>query len=217
MKNMTVNFREMISIILVEDITDYRQALKVLFNNTNGFRCLADYASAEDCLNDTVFADADVAIVDLQLPGVNGIELIKALIQKKPGLLCMICTAYEEDENIFNALQVGAHGYILKSTSPAQILEAVIEIYNGGSPMSSQVARKVVQSFRKQQQAQAPAYALTHREEEILDCLAKGLLYKEIAFSMSISIETVRRHCFNIYGKMHVSNRTEALNRYFRK
>lgn len=212
---MTVNFREMISIILVEDITDYRQALKVLFNNTNGFRCLADYASAEDCLDDTVFADADVAIVDLQLPGVNGIELIKALIQKKPGLLCMICTAYEEDENIFNALQVGAHGYILKSTSPAQILEAVIEIYNGGSPMSSQVARKVVQSFRKLPPPQQ--YALTPREEEILDCLAKGMLYKEIAFSMSISIETVRRHCFNIYGKMHVSNRTEALNKYFGK
>lgn len=216
MSKPMINFSEMISIILVEDITDYRQALKVLFNNTQGFCCLADYASAEDCLNNNAFTNADVAIVDLQLPGVNGIELIKALIQKNAGLLCMICTAYEEDENIFNALQAGAHGYILKSTSPAQILEAVIEIYNGGSPMSSQVARKVVQSFRKQH-TQPPAYALTHREEEVLDCLSKGLLYKEIAFSMSISIETVRRHCFNIYGKLHVSNRTEALNKYFRK
>lgn len=216
MNNTMPNFSGMISIILVEDITDYRQALKILFNNTNGFCCLADYASAEDCLNDTIFADADVAIIDLQLPGINGIELIKALIQKKPALLCMLCTAYEEDENIFHALEAGAHGYILKSTSPAQILEAVVEIYNGGSPMSSQVARKVVQSFRKQH-AQPPAHALTHREEQVLDCLSKGLLYKEIAFSMSISIETVRRHCFNIYGKLHVSNRTEALNKYFGK
>jgi DNA-binding NarL/FixJ family response regulator len=206
----------MINLMLVEDITDYRQALKVLFNNTQGFRCIADYANAEDCLDDMAFAEADVAVIDLQLPGMNGIELIKALIQKKPGLLCMICTAYEEDANIFHALEAGAHGYILKSSSPAHILDAVIEIYNGGSPMSSQVARKVVQSFRRQH-TQLPAYALTHREEEVLDCLSKGLLYKEIAFSMSISIETVRRHCFNIYGKLHVSNRTEALNRYFGK
>lgn len=213
---MKPNFSVMINLMLVEDITDYRQALKVLFNNTQGFRCIADYANAEDCLDDMAFAEADVAVIDLQLPGMNGIELIKALIQKKPGLLCMICTAYEEDANIFNALQAGAHGYILKSTSPALILEAVIEIYNGGSPMSSQIARKVVQSFRKQP-PQHSQYSLTHREEEVLNCLSKGLLYKEIAFSMGISIETVRRHCFNIYGKLHVSNRTEALNKYFRK
>ncbi|PVD49473.1 DNA-binding response regulator [Terrimonas sp.] len=205
----------MINIILVEDIADYRQALRVLFNNTQGFCCLADYANAEDCLDDDVFSSADVAMVDLNLPGINGIALIEQLIHKKPELLCMVCTAYEEDEKVFHALSAGAHGYILKSTAPTQILEAVVEVYNGGSPMSSQVARKVVQSFRKQSPPQQ--YSLTRREEEILDCLAKGLLYKEIAFSMSISIETVRRHCFNIYGKLHVNNRTEALNKYYGK
>lgn len=206
----------MIKTILVEDIADYRQALKVLFNNTQGFCCLADYVNGEDCLGDSNFIKADVAIIDLQLPGMNGIMLIKELLRQKPDLLCMVCTAYEEDEKIFQALESGAHGYILKSTAPAQILESVVEIYNGGSPMSGQVARKVVQSFRKQQLMQ-PQYALTQREEEILDCLSKGLLYKEIAFNMSISIETVRRHCFNIYGKLHVHNRTEALNKYYGK
>lgn len=210
-----INFNGMISIILVEDIPDYRQALKILFNNTTGFCCLADYANAEDCVSDSIFAKADVAIIDLQLPGMNGIDLIKQLTLKKPGLLCMVCTAYEEDEKVFHALEAGAHGYILKSTTPSHILEAVVEVYNGGSPMSSQVARKVVQSFRKQPTEQP--YSLTPREEEVLNCLSKGLLYKEIAFGMSISIETVRRHCFNIYGKLHVNNRTEALNKYFGK
>ena len=125
----------------------------------------------------------------------------------------MMCTAYEEDEKVFLALEAGAHGYILKSASTTEILEAVTDLKNGGSPVSNQVARKVMQSFRKKT---APAQnQLTPRENEVLQFLSKGLLYKEIARQLSVSNETVRRHCFNIYEKLHVHNRTEALNKYF--
>ncbi len=204
---------EMIRVLIVEDIADYRQALKRLFDNTQGFSCIGDYKSAESCLQAGVYTGADIAVIDIQLPGMSGIALVKELQLIKPGLLCMMCTAYEEDEKVFSALSAGAHGYVLKSDTPVQILEAVKDLYNGGSPMSSQVARKVVQSF-KLHPAQTE-YQLTPRESDVLQLLSKGLLYKEIALQLGISHETVRRHCFNIYDKLHVHNRTEALNKYF--
>ncbi len=208
-------FMEIIRVLIVEDITDYRQALTLLFNNTRGFSCICDYDSAEGCLQAGAYPDADVAVIDIQLPGMSGIELVKQLQPQKPGLLCVMCTAYEEDEKIFSALEAGAHGYILKSDSPAKILEAVVELYNGGSPMSSQVARKVVQSFKRTPSISSSV--LTLREAEVLDLLSKGMLYKEIALRLSISVETVRRHCFNMYQKLHVNNRTEAVNRFLKR
>jgi two-component system, NarL family, response regulator LiaR len=205
----------MISVVIIEDLTDYREAMKLLLNGTLGFTCMADYANAEDAIKEIPSFKPGVALVDINLPSMNGIELIKLIRKKSPGTLCMVCTAYDEDEKVFSALQAGAHSYILKSTAPGKILEAILELYNGGSPMSSQVARKVVAAFTK---AEIPDdnYSLTNREKEVLEQLAKGLLYKEIAFQLAISLETVRRHCFNIYEKLHVHNRTEALNKYFR-
>ncbi|MFT3945483.1 MAG: response regulator transcription factor [Agriterribacter sp.] len=205
----------MISILIVEDTADYLKSLQDLFNKSAGFTCKASYSNAEDCMKDNVYLHVDIAIVDIQLPGINGIQLVQWLTEKNADILCMMCTAYEEDEKVFLALQAGAHGYMLKSASTTEILEAVIDLKNGGSPMSNQVARKVVQSFRK---ISAPAaYQLTPRESEVLQLLSKGLLYKEIAQQLSLSSETVRRHCFNIYDKLHVHNRTEALNKYFGK
>lgn len=204
----------MITVLLVEDKADYRNALKLILDNTPGFCSVADYSNAESCMNDNKYQDADMALIDIQLPGISGIQLVRFFKEKNPSLLCLMCTSYEDSDNVFNALQAGAHGYILKSSSPSKILEAIVEVVNGGSPMSSQVARKVIEAFR---QPAPEKFSLTSREEEILQHLSKGLLYKEIAFRLSISTETVRRHCFNIYDKLHVNNRTEALNKYFGK
>jgi DNA-binding NarL/FixJ family response regulator len=204
----------MINVLLIEDKKDYREVLKLILNNTQGFSCIADHPDAEACMKDDKYTVADVALIDIQLPGISGIELVKFFKKNNPQLLCLMCTAYEDSDNVFHALQAGAHGYILKSSSPSKILEAIVEVVNGGSPMSSQVARKVIEAFR---QPSIEKFSLTQREEEILQHLSKGLLYKEIAFRLSISIETVRRHCFNIYEKLHVNNRTEALNKYFGK
>lgn len=124
-----------------------------------------------------------------------------------------MCTAYDEDEKVFKALKAGAYGYLLKTTSPAEIMNAVQQLVNGGAPMSSDVARKVIASFQPPKQ-NTETKNLTAREKEVLELLSKGLLYKEIAAQLSISIDTVKRHCFNIYEKLHVSNRTEALNKY---
>lgn len=205
----------MISILIVEDAADYLKSLQELFNKPEEFVCKACYTNAEDCMKDDTWQHVDIAIVDIQLPGIDGISLVKWLTEKNPRILCMMCTAYEEDEKVFLALEAGAHGYMLKSASTAEMLEAVIDLKNGGSPMSNQVARKVVQSFRKK--AVPPEQQLTPRENEVLQLLAKGLLYKEIAHELGLSSETVRRHCFNIYGKLHAHNRTEALNKYFGK
>lgn len=206
----------MISVIIVEDNPDYRKSLQTLFNNADGFICRTAYESAEACLREEAYRQADIALIDIQLPGINGIELVKHLTTHHPGLLCMICTAYEDDEKVFSALEAGAHAYMLKSAGNGEILQAVIDLKNGGSPMSSQVARKVVQSFKRSASVTVQVQ-LTPRESDVLKLLSKGLLYKEIANKLSISIDTVRRHCFNIYDKLHVHNRTEALNKYFGK
>lgn len=205
----------MISVLIVEDTPDYRNSLEQLFNNTKGFICKAAYESAEACLAGNIYQQVEIALIDIQLPGMNGIDLVKQLTHLNNKLFCMMCTAYEEDDKIFKALASGAHGYLLKSAGTSEILQAVVDLKNGGSPMSSQVARKVVQSFK--QQPSPTNFDLTPREADVLQLLSKGLLYKEIANQLGISNETVRRHCFNIYDKLHVHNRTEALNKYFGK
>lgn len=205
----------MITTGIIEDLEDYRSLLQVLFEHSDGMQVSFCAKNAEEAMAEISINKPGICIIDINLPGQSGIELVKWIRLNSPGTLCLMCTAYDSDDKIFQSLEAGAHGYILKSEAPDRILEAVRELCLGGSPMSSQVARKVVQSFRK-----APASTtvlLTKREEEILTQLSKGLLYKEIATSLYISTETVRRHCFNIYEKLHVHNRTEALNKYFGK
>ncbi|RYG04897.1 MAG: response regulator transcription factor [Chitinophagaceae bacterium] len=202
----------MTGIIIIEDTEDYRLTLQTLVNSTQEFTCLASFASAEECIRDGRYRKAEIAVVDINLPGMSGIELVSKLHSFAPGLLCLMCTAYEEDDKIFKALEAGAHGYILKSASYDEILFALREIQKGGSPMSSQVARKVVIAFSKHPEKD---FNITKRERELLEKLSKGFLYKEIAADLNISVETVRRHCFNIYRKLHVSNRTEALNKFY--
>ena len=199
----------MITVIIIEDLANYRNALQVLLNGSEGFKCTGAFENAETVLIALPALLPHIALVDINLPGMNGIELVKEIRHASPDTLCMMCTAYDEDEKIFSALQAGAHGYILKSTPPSKILDAITDLKNGGAPMSSEVARKVVMAFA--QRANPELEQLTQREKEVLQLLEEGLLYKEIASRLAISIETVKRHCFNIYQKLHVGNRSEAI------
>jgi NarL family two-component system response regulator LiaR len=203
----------MLRVSITEDLKDYREALESLIRNTPGLQCEGVHERAEDALEHIPVLQPDVALVDINLPGMDGIELVRKISERSPNTLCMMCTAYDEDEKIFRALSAGAHGYILKSTPPSKIIDAIFELSNGGAPMSSEVARKVVTAFRKPGNENSK---LTPREHEILGLLAKGLLYKEIGTQLGISLDTVKRHCFNIYEKLHVNNRTEAINKFRR-
>lgn len=202
----------MISIGIVEDIDDYRNLLRLLLEHTTDIAVLFSVKSAEEAINE--FNEnrvPDVCVIDINLPGSSGIELVKRITNTCSTTLCLMCTAYDSDDKVFQSLEAGAHGYILKSTPPADIVNAVKELYNGGSPMSSEVARKVVSAFSKKQTADI---TLSEREIQVLKLLSEGLFYKEISSQLAISIETVKRHCFNIYRKLHVSNRTEAINKF---
>ena len=156
--------------------------------------------------------------MDINMPGINGIECVRQLKEKSPQTQFMMCTVYEEDEKIFNALMAGASGYIVKKTPPKQLLEAIHEIHNGGSPMSAAIARRVVQMFREPKPILSDeTNTLTQREKEMLVLLAKGFRYKEIADQLSISLDTVKRHAHNIYEKLHVQSRTDAINKAFKR
>ena len=204
-----------IRVSIVEDIEDIRNAMRVLIDGSTGFECVHVYADAEAALQDMSSKDIDIVLMDIGLPGMDGIECMKILKPQMPKTQFMMCTVYDDDDHIFNALRSGASGYILKRTSPAQILEAIHDLHEGGSPMSSEIARRVVESMHKSERNSEAVDLLTPRENEILDYLARGYLYKEIAAQLFISKETVKKHIHSIYDKLHVQNRTEALNKAF--
>lgn len=208
---------EKIRVSIVEDIEDIREAWRVLINGSTGFECLHVYADAEEALDKMPGHKIDVVILDINLPGMDGISCMKEMKPLMPDAQFMICTVHQDDGHVFNALQSGASGYILKRMSPAGILEAIRDLHNGGSPMSSEIARKVVDSMRKMEKRSETVEMLTERETEILDFLAKGYLYKEIASELFLSTHTVKKHIYNIYDKLHVQNRTEALNKAYRR
>jgi DNA-binding NarL/FixJ family response regulator len=208
---------ETIDVAIVEDLEEIREALRVLINGSQGFSCTHVYADAEEAMRQLPMLRPDVALVDIHLPGLNGIECVQDLKDQMPATQFMMCTVYDDDDHIFDALKAGATGYILKRTSPAQILEAIRELHSGGSPMSSEVARRVINSIQKKNAPSEATEILTQREKEILDYLALGFLYKEIADKLSISKETVKKHIHNIYEKLQVQTRTEALNKAFQR
>ncbi len=209
---------ETIDVAIVEDVDEIREALRVLINGSQGFTCTQVFASAEAAITELPADPPDVGLIDIHLPGKSGIDCVQELKARMSQTQFMMCTVYDDDEHIFDALKAGATGYILKRTSPAQILEAIRELYSGGSPMSSEVARRVINSIQKKNSHSAEAVeVLTDREKEILDHLALGFLYKEIADKLSISKETVKKHIHNIYEKLHVQTRTEALNKAFQR
>lgn len=209
---------ENINIAIVEDDRTVREGLQMLLGGSQGFSCVGSYSNAEDAIIELPEMKPDVVLMDINLPGMNGIDCISTLKEQDKGLLFIMLTVFEDTDAIFTSLAAGASGFLLKNTSPAKLIESIREVHNGGSPMSSEIARKVVDSFR-----QAPAedsqdlFGLTVREEEALSLLAKGYLYKEIAEQMFISIDTVRSHIRHIYDKLHVKTRTDAILKYLKK
>lgn len=206
-----------ILVAIIEDNKDIRESFSALLNGSEGFSCVAAFENAEDAMTALPDVSADVALVDIHLPKISGIDCIREMKERCPGTQFLIFTVFEDNENIFNALEAGAAGYVLKSTPPAKILEAIQDIYHGGSPMSSQIARKVVASFKQRVEPNREMQLLSAREKEILEYLSKGLRYKEIAGRLFISTETVRTHIRNIYTKLHVQSRTEAVNKAYSK
>jgi DNA-binding NarL/FixJ family response regulator len=210
-----------ISVCIVDDKADLRNALQEIVNMAEGCVCLATIGTVEEALRLIPELKPDVVLMDINLGGPeNGSDLVKVLKPQMPGTNFMMCTVYEEDEKIFEALSAGASGYILKKTDPTRLIEAIRELHKGGAPMSSQIARKVVAAFRQQEQLSKETNTrgienLTQREKEILEYLSHGLMYKEIAGKLFLSPETVRKHVYHIYEKLHVSNRVAAVNKYF--
>jgi len=208
-----------ISVCIVDDNSDLRNALEEIVEMSEGYRCVGTIGTAEEAISQIPILRPDVVLMDINLGGTqSGIDCVKALKQQIPTTNFMMCTVYEEDEKIFEALSAGASGYILKKTAPARLLESIRELYQGGAPMSSQIARKVVAAFQKksgQRTGHDELDELSNREKEILEQLSKGLMYKEIAAELFISPETVRKHVYHIYEKLHVTNRIEAVNKYF--
>lgn len=206
-----------ITLAIVEDLDEVRDGLKNFISLSSDFKILDTFKTAEEAAYDLPKLKPDIVIMDINLPGMNGIECIRQVKDKCPGTQFMMFTVYENDEKVFDALKAGASGYLLKNTGLVQLIESLKELYNGGSPMSANIARKLVTFFRDDQKETADLKMLSSRENEILQLLTKGLLYKEIAVQLSISTSTVRQHIHHIYEKLHVQNRTEAINKAFGK
>jgi len=204
-----------ISLAIVEDLDEVREGLRQFITLHDEFRLLDTYKTAEEALYDIPSLKPDIVMMDIGLPGLSGIDCVRQLKVKLPRTQFMMFTVYESDEKVFEALKAGATSYLLKNTALLQLTESLKELYHGGSPMSATIARKLVNLFQAQEKNHIPVETLSERENQVLHLLAKGLLYKEISDRLSISIATVRQHIHKIYEKLHVQNRTEALNKAF--
>jgi DNA-binding NarL/FixJ family response regulator len=208
-----------ISVAIVEDLDEVREGLKNFLALSPDFIVTNTFKTAEDALEDIPNIEPDIVIMDINLPGMSGSDCIRLLKKKNIRTQFMMFTVYENDEKVFEALKAGASGYLLKNTGLIHIIESLKELYEGGSPMSANIARKLVMNFQENAKIEAPAQLtlLSIRENEVLEWLAQGLLYKEIADKLNISTSTVRQHIHRIYEKLHVQNRTEAINKAYKK
>ena len=204
----------MISIAIIEDDNVTRETLKSIIQTTDGFECAGTFADAESGLEFLTGNPADIVLMDIHLPVMDGIECVRQLKQVQPEIQFIMCTIFQDDESVFNALKAGATGYLLKNDDPGKIIDAIRELHAGGSPMTPQIARRVLESFNKPS-VNEEIHQLTKRESEMLGLLAKGFRYKEIADKLNISSATVRTHIYNIYQKLHVQSRTDAINKVF--
>lgn len=203
-----------IEVAIIEDEQEIRQSLQLLINGSEGFTCSHTFANAEDAIQSLPSSSVNVVLADINLPGKSGVECIALLKPLCPGMQFLICTSFEDSENVFNALKAGATGYLTKTIQPSKLLDAITDIYNGGSPMNSHIARMVVGHFNHSH-TNPELNKLSLREKEILEYLSKGYRYKEIADKLFLSTETVRTHIRNIYGKLQVNSRTDALNKAY--
>ena len=206
-----------ISVSIVEDNDQLRGTLARVISRAEGFKCVSHYPNAEAALAALPKDNPEVVLMDINLPGMNGVECVRQLKQVAPKIQAVMLTVYEDTDNIFAALAAGASGYLLKRTRSAELLEAIREVHQGGSPMTTHIARKVTQSFQKAGPSPQPTENLSQREQEVLDCLSHGFLYKEIADKLGISYETVHTYIRRIYEKLQVRTRTEAVAKYLRR
>lgn len=207
----------MIKVALVEDDAKLRDTLRRFLAGQGGFQCAGAYPNAESALSGIPKDPPDVVLMDINLPGMDGIECVKRLRQTLPSAKIIMLTVFEESDQVFKALAAGAFGYLVKSIRPAKILEAIREVHTGGSPMSGNIARKVVQSFQAQAAAGSETDALSAREFQVLQSLSKGHTYKQIAADLGISLGTVRTYIQRIYEKLHVHSHAEAVMKFARK
>jgi DNA-binding NarL/FixJ family response regulator len=200
-----------IKVAIIEDQRDIRECLTFLINGTEGFRCTGSYRTMEEALEKIGFELPDVALSDIGLPGMNGIEGIKILKERYPDLLLLMLTVYNDDERIFDAMCAGASGYLLKKTPPARLLESLKEAVGGGAPMSPEVARRVISLFREIRPPERADYELTPHETRLLKLFVEGHNYKTAAAELGVSVNTVNFHVRSIYEKLQVHTRSEAV------
>jgi DNA-binding NarL/FixJ family response regulator len=207
----------MISVSIVDDEKKLCESIAAFLNGSPGFRCVSIYGSAETALQRLPADAPDVVLMDINMAGMNGIECVRRLKVLAPRLQILMLTVYDDTDQIFKALAAGATGYLLKRHDPEELLQAIRDVQAGGSPMSNSIARKVVASFQKADLIGENENQLSAREQAVLDCLARGLPYKQIGDELGISINTIRTHLRHIYEKLHVQSRTEAVAKYLRR
>jgi|SRR5215472_3424194 len=206
-----------ITVSIVEDNEQLRGTLARVIGRAEGFKCLSQYGDAESALEGVTKERPEVVLMDINLPGMNGVECVRKLKPLVPQTQIVMLTVYEDTDNIFNALAAGAAGYLLKRTKSAELLEAIREVNRGGSPMTTHIARKVTQSFQRAGPSQQATENLSEREREVLDCLSQGLISKEIAAKLGISYETVHTYIRRIYEKLQVRTRSEAVAKFLKR
>jgi DNA-binding NarL/FixJ family response regulator len=203
-----------IKVAIVEDDDQVRENLAALIGGTPGFECIGTYASAEHAIENLPRRRPEVALMDINLPGMSGVECVRQLKLLAPDLHIVMLTVYDDSDRIFHALQMGASGYLLKRSTSEEIVQAIQEVQRGGAPMSSYIARKVVQSFNRQGPSDKATENLSRRETDVLAYVARGYTNKEIADTLGLSTETVRGYLKTIYSKLHVRSRTEAAMKF---
>ncbi len=206
-----------IQVAVVEDNKALREGVTYLLRGTRGYTCVGSYGSGEEAVRDLVRRKVDVVLMDIDLPGMDGITCLTRLKKIHHDLVVIMWTVSDESETVFRALAAGALGYLLKSARPSEITECIAEAYRGGSPMSGEIARKVVRSFQASDPEEQESELLSEREAEILSWLSRGYKYSEIGEQLQISVETVRSHIRRVYKKLQVTSRTEAVVRYLKK
>ena len=206
-----------IRVALVEDNDDLRRSMKSLLQRSPPLRVVADYPDAESALADMARQKPDVVLMDVKLPKMDGVECVRQLKTLLPTVLVVMLTVHDDNDSLFNSILAGADGFLLKDTVPSRLVEAIEEVRNGGSPMTPQIARRIVQRFRKADPEPTEMENLTPREREVLEQLALGNRYKEISDKLGISLDGIRFHIRRVYNKLHVHSRTEAVVKYLKR
>ena len=206
----------MISVFIVEDNPDIQLLLQTIVGRDDEYACIGVVSTGTEALQKIPELLPDVVLMDIGLPDISGIDCVRKLRPVCPNVEFIMCTIYDEDEKVFQSLEAGANSYILKKSKPELLLSAIREVFEGGSPMSSDIARKIVAKMQRKDDTRV-TYGITPREVEVLTMLSKGLTYNEVADGLFISVKTLKKHIYNIYEKLHVDNKVEALNKFFGK